>query len=167
MARRQFSEEDKARARAIYEERGPTAAAEALDTSKGTIGRWAKDGGWRTVRNERTRAATEARMADRELRREELRIKLLERAHVALDRMQVPHVEFVGRAGDRQEIDFPTAGAFRDYAAATKDLVNTFRLEIGEATSREEQVRRDKVEAEAERILSQLNVNGNGKVHAG
>lgn len=163
MARPNYSDRDRERARAIYEERGPTVAAEALGCSKGTIGKWAKDGDWRTVRVERTHAATEAAAADRALKREELRNKLLDQAIEALTRMNAAHVEFVGKDGRREELEHPSAGGFKDYAVAARELVYTFRLEMGEATSREEQVRRDKVEAEADRLLAQLgNVNGNG-----
>lgn len=64
MARRAYTDDEKAEALRLYETDGPSKASKALGIPKGTIGRWAKAAGVGTVPSEKTRAATEAAQID-------------------------------------------------------------------------------------------------------
>ncbi|HCB56840.1 MAG TPA: hypothetical protein DEP82_02605 [Arthrobacter bacterium] len=62
---------------ALYETSGPTAVADKLGIPKGTVTGWAKESGVRTVRNSRTREATEAASVDAQAAMAELRLQVL------------------------------------------------------------------------------------------
>lgn len=64
MARRQYTEEQKAEALRIYQAEGTTAAAKQTGIPKPTISSWARRDGVRTVRNQRTADAVEAATLD-------------------------------------------------------------------------------------------------------
>ena len=68
--RRTYSHTEKAEALKLYEEQGPTAVQDQLGIPKGTVAYWARSSGVRTVRNERTREATEAASLDARARRQ-------------------------------------------------------------------------------------------------
>lgn len=144
------------RARAIYEERGPTAAAEALECSKGTISAWARAGKWRTVRNEKTAAAVEARRTDLAKRREDMRDRLMDEIHETLDRLRQPQIAFVGQQGKQVEYPRPPA---QDHFALVKSigtLIDKFRLESGEATERTEQINQSEFDREVADLVKQV-----------
>lgn len=60
MARRVYTDEEKAEALRIYESDGPSAVLRDLGIPKGTVSRWAKAAGIGTVRNEKMAEAREA-----------------------------------------------------------------------------------------------------------
>lgn len=64
MARRTYTEEQKAEAVKLYEEHGTTAASKQTGIPKNTIQGWARKAGVRTVRQAKTAAATEAAKSD-------------------------------------------------------------------------------------------------------
>lgn len=126
----------------LYAELGLAEAHRRTGVGKSTLRRWAKLAGILVDDAERTRAATEASVAVKaqvqaELR-EGLRIKLLEKAHDLLGRMDAPHVEFKGNHANQVEYPIAPAGAVKDYAIAFAVLLDKYRLEVGEATGRTE-----------------------------
>ena len=72
MARRAYTEDEKAEALKLYEEQGPGAVQKQLGIPKGTVGRWAKAAGVGTVRTENVRARVEAAQLDNAERRANL-----------------------------------------------------------------------------------------------
>lgn len=64
MAKRQYTDAQRQEALDLYETDGPTAVLRQLGIPKETVTTWAKRAGIRTVRNEKTAAATEARITD-------------------------------------------------------------------------------------------------------
>lgn len=82
--------------------------------------------------------AAEVNAAKRDRLREELRLKLLEKAHDLLERMDRPHVEFKGNNANQVEYPIAPAGAVKDYAIAFAVVLDKYRLEVGEATGRTE-----------------------------
>lgn len=64
MARRQYTEEQKAEALDLYSTTGPTAVQKKLGIPKATVASWARRTGVQTVRNEKTHAATQAASID-------------------------------------------------------------------------------------------------------
>lgn len=70
--RRTYTPAEKAEALKLYETEGPTAVLKQLGIPKGTTARWAQAAGIGTVRNERTREATEAASLDARARRQRI-----------------------------------------------------------------------------------------------
>ena len=70
--RRNYTDAEKAEALRMYEEEGPSAVQKNLGIPKNTVAGWAKAAGVRTVRNERTREAVEAKVLDGRARRQRI-----------------------------------------------------------------------------------------------
>lgn len=70
--RRTYTDTEKAEALKLYETEGPSAVEKQLGIPKGTVAYWASSSGVRTVRNERTREATEAASLDARARRQRI-----------------------------------------------------------------------------------------------
>jgi hypothetical protein len=62
----------------------------------------------------------------------------MEKAVDLLDRMDAPLIDFVGKDGKAVEHPIAPAGAVRDYAVSVGILIDKYRLEVGEATTRSE-----------------------------
>ena len=90
MARRAYTEDEKAEALRIYEEHGPTAAQKQTGIPKGTITRWAKAAGVETVSAENTRKATEAIQLTNAERRARLAERLYGIAETSADLLENP-----------------------------------------------------------------------------
>lgn len=70
--RKTYTDTEKAEALKLYETDGPSAVEKQLGIPKGTVAYWAQQAGVRTVRNERTREATEAASLDARARRQKI-----------------------------------------------------------------------------------------------
>lgn len=153
MERRTYTNEEKAEALALYAAEGPTAVQRHLGIAKATVSNWARANDVRTVRNERTAAATEAIRLDREQTRERLRDEMLRRALDLLDRMDQEHIDFRGKDAKRVTYPKPSASGCQAYATAAAILLDKFRLEVGEVTGRTETTTRDHLDREIEHLL--------------
>ena len=83
-----YTEAQRAEAVALYETDGPTAVQNQLGIPKNTVMSWAKKAGVRTVRNESTREAVEARVVDGKLRRSGIASRLYAQAEKILDDLE-------------------------------------------------------------------------------
>ncbi|MFJ4286417.1 hypothetical protein ACIPY0_12295 [Paenarthrobacter nicotinovorans] len=83
-----YTEEQRAEALKLYEAEGPTAVEKQLGIPKNTVASWAKQAGIRTVRNESTRAAVEAKVIDGKLRRQNITHRLYAQAEKILDDLE-------------------------------------------------------------------------------
>lgn len=90
MARRAYTEDEKAEALKLYEEQGPGAVQKQLGIPKGTVGRWAKAAGVGTVRTENVRARVEAAQLDNAERRANLVKRLYGLAEASADLLEAP-----------------------------------------------------------------------------
>lgn len=90
MARRAYSDEEKAEALRIYQEHGPSAVEKQLGIPKGTVGRWAKAAQIGTVRTENVRARVEAAQLDNAERRANLVKRLYGIAETSMDLLEEP-----------------------------------------------------------------------------
>lgn len=135
--RRTYTNAERSAALTAYEEAGPTQAQKLTGINKGTITRWAKSHSLATVASEKTAKATEAARVNAALKREELRVLLLDKAIDLLKRMDEEHIDFRGK--DNEEVKFPKApaGAVQNYATSAAILIDKLRLELGETTGRE------------------------------
>lgn len=151
-----YGEEQKAKALALYVEHGPREAARLTKIPQQTISRWAKAAGVRTEHTARTNAATEAATAERERSREDLRRRMLDRAHELLDWMNEPQVDFKGQQAERVVYDRPPAQDQKALATAMAILLDKFRLEMGEATGRTETVTQSEFDREVSELIEKL-----------
>ena len=90
MARRAYTDDEKAEALKLYEEHGPSAVQKRLGIPKGTVGRWAKAAQIGTVRSENVRARVEAAQLDNAERRALLVKRLYGLAETSMDLLEQP-----------------------------------------------------------------------------
>lgn len=138
---REYTEDEKARALDLYGSVGLAEAARETDIPKPTIQSWARRTGLpHTDAAAKTREATLAASARADQLRAGIRLKLLVKADRLLDRMDEPHVEFKNSAKEIRQVTYPTApaAAVQNYATSVGILIDKYRLEVGEATTRSE-----------------------------
>lgn len=138
---REYTEEEKASALALYGEVGLAEAWRQTRIPKPTIASWARRAGLpHTDASAKTAQATMAASARADQLRAELRVSLLEKAVDLLGRMDAEHIEFKNSAKEIREVVYPIApaGAVQNYATSVGILIDKYRLEAGEATTRSE-----------------------------
>jgi hypothetical protein len=122
---------------AAYVEVGLSEASRRTQIPKPTIAMWAKQHGvLSTSRDERyaqTGLMTERRIERAREQRLALRERMVERVHDLLDRMDAPHIDFVGKDGREVIHPIAPAQAVKDYAISVGVLIDKMRLESGEA----------------------------------
>lgn len=91
MARRVYTEEQKAEALRIYENEGPSEAARQTGIPKGTIAAWGKRTGVQTYAAQNTREATEVAQANNAERRANLVKRLYGVAEQSMDLIESPN----------------------------------------------------------------------------
>lgn len=90
MARRAYTEDEKAEALRIYEEHGPTAAQKQTGIDKSTVRKWARAAGVATVATVKTQAATQAMQVSNAERRAKLVSRLYGIAEAGIDLIESP-----------------------------------------------------------------------------
>lgn len=138
---RTYSEDEKAAALTLYASHGLAEAWRQTGIPKPTIASWARRAGLpHTDAAAKTREATEAAAARADELRMRIRYKTLEKADDMLDRMDAPHTEFKNSAKEIREVTYPIApaDAVKAYATSFGILMDKYRLEVGEATTRSE-----------------------------
>lgn len=150
-----YTAQQKVAAIAIYAEHGGREAGRRTGVHESTIRRWAAEAGVRHTPAQ-IAAATEANRERRQQLREQLRAEMLEKALDVLRRMDEEHIDFKG--ANVKQVTYPKApaAACQHYATTLAILIDKFRLEIGEATSREEVVTVDKIDREIARLNEEL-----------
>lgn len=139
MARTIYSDEEKAAALDLIREVGLAEAWRRLRTiPKPTLGSWAQKAGIHSDAAAKTAVAVEAAQVRAKQLREELRVMLLEKAVDLLQRMDAEHVDFKGKDADQVTYPIAPAGAVQNYATSVGILIDKYRLEVGEATTRSE-----------------------------
>lgn len=98
-----YTQQQRTEALRIYETEGPTAVTKQLGIPKGTVTGWAKANGTRTVRNERTRDAVEAKVVDAKLRRATIADRLYGQAEKILDDLESPEFRTILKAAMGEE----------------------------------------------------------------
>lgn len=142
--RRVYTAEEKAEALTVYETEGLAEAVRATGIPKGTISVWALREDVHTVYTpEKMREAIEQASATREAaraeKRETLRDLLLDKSIDMLQRMDAEHSLWVG-VKDPKKLTYDQAEAAdcQRYAVSAGILIDKYRLEMGETTSRAE-----------------------------
>jgi hypothetical protein len=159
-----YTDKQKAEALELYMEHGPGEASRRTKIPRATISGWARDAGKVRDRETRTAAATKAAQESFAARRARLKDELLGKVLDLLNRMDQEHVDFKGQFAARVTYEKPPADAVRNYATSVGILIDKMRLELGEATSRDESV--SDLDREIERLLGQMAPPDEAHVHA-
>lgn len=147
MARRSYTDQERARALELYREHGPAEAERRCGVPKKTISSWAARAGVQTDAPERTRAAIEQARLGWEQRRAGLADRLGEVAEL-----------LVGK------IEEESAADARRHATVVGIFVEKAELLTGRATGRDERVVIDEIDQTIDRILSGAEKpHGNGR----
>lgn len=152
-----YTDEQKAEAVRLYVEIGPDEAATRVGCDRRTIYRWL--GRYATfVADEKKEATRLETVARHQAKRDEVRELLLDQTLDALHRMKEPHIDYRGKDSDRVEWETAPAGAFKDYATAAAILIDKYRLEMGESTSRTESLDASRVDIELARTVEEWRI---------
>ena len=139
MARSKYTDDQKAEALRLYETEGPAEAARRTGINKNTIASWAARKGLQTDAPARLAAAVEMARLTREEKRKVFRDELIDSMLARLRSMDA-EMTIVTKKGDTLTIPVSPQGQ-RDLSTAVKNLTETLRLELGEATDIREDVR--------------------------
>jgi len=140
----------------VFSRGGPSEAARQTGIAKQRITQWAKVAGVRTSAPQRTAEATKMRRLQGEAFREEVKEKLLRRVDTALELMVTQTTTHVGQQGKEVTYERPPAQDFRHYAMSAGILVDKFRLESGESTSKTEHVNQTEFDAEVKALTEKV-----------
>lgn len=133
-----YSEAEMDAAIALALSSGIAEASRQTGIARPTIFRWLRKAGLVTDHTPKTQSATIAAAARADQLRAELRGRLLEKALDLLNRMDAVHVDFKGKGPIQVEYPIAPAAAVQNYATSVGILIDKYRLEVGEATSRSE-----------------------------
>lgn len=151
-----YTDQQRADALTAYINHGAAEASRRLDIPARTIRRWANDAELTAARTQKLEEAHAALAVRHGEMREELRVRLLEKALDALDRMDSVHVDYRGKDARRVEWEVAPSGAFKDYATGAAILIDKYRLEMGEHTARAEVTNESAIDAEVRRLVDEL-----------
>jgi transposase-like protein len=129
---RKYTAEQKAEAMKLYQEAGPGEAARCLHIPMPTIASWSRRAGIQTDAPNSVKAAIEMARLSREQKRELLREKLLDQALSLVGDMDGT-VLLITKKGEQLKLPASPSDK-KDLAKAMRDVVETFRLEVGEST---------------------------------
>jgi hypothetical protein len=144
-----YTDATRERAIELYREHGPTRAARQLSAEIGftvhrqTLLRWAQKAGVTSNAVDTMAAAHAAEEARREAQRDRIKSKLLQTIEDLLDRIPLPHIEFKGNNAHQVQYPVAPSSACASYAVAIGTLIDKYRLENGESTSRGEVTGKD------------------------
>jgi transposase-like protein len=140
VAKREYTEEFRTEALALYQQVGASEAARRLHMPAPTLTSWARRAGVQSDAGPTTRAAIEQAKLTNEQRRERIITKLYEQAERLIDRMHEPQTDYKGQQAREVRFDEAQADAVKNLGAAVKDLLDRAELLSGQATSRTESV---------------------------
>ena len=151
----QYTDDQKAEAVRLYLEHGPAHAAEVVGCSQRSVYHWLGFQGLQPKNPDEHRAETVARHT---AKRETLRELLMDRAIDMLHRMNEPHVATIMHDGEIAEIIHQKAEAAdcKSYGIALGILVDKYRLEMGEATVRSEEVASHDIDRSVAQLVAEL-----------
>ncbi len=133
-----YTDRQRAEAINLYIAVGTTKASEQSGIPKRTLLRWVKDSDVVAQARDKTDIARVELARSNAERRERIKTLLLEKIEDLIGRMSLPHIDFKGK--DAAKVTYPTAtsGDVKNYAVSVAVLIDKYRLEMGESTSRAE-----------------------------
>lgn len=159
-----WSEDDRNLALMLYPEKGTAQTARETGIPPRTIRRWVNEANLAAARSLALKEGGALLAKTHEVMREEVRVLLLEKTLDLLERFDVPHVEYKAAGAEMHRLEHPaaTSGDVKNYAGAIHQLIDKYRLEMGESTGRTENVTLGLVESEIQKLEAEL-----GNVAAG
>lgn len=141
MARRTYSDEDKAAALLLLADASKTfyEVRDATGIPVGTLHGWATEAGYQRS-DDKTEAATIRRRLRLSAKREALAERFLDKADDMMERMDEPHIVMYQKDGEALVIPMGDSSDCKNYATAAAIMLDKFRLEMGESTDRTEHV---------------------------
>ena len=136
-----YTDQQRQQALDLYLQHGTAETARRLNIPKRTVRHWANQAQLAAARGENLEAAHRQLALQHEEMRQELRSRLLEQAIDALDHMNAPHVDYRGKDVTKIVFAEAPADAWKAYAVTAEILIDKYRLEVGEATERVDNVR--------------------------
>ena len=135
-----YTDIQKTQAVDLYLKHGASEASNRLDIPRRTISSWVTKQGLAQAKGEQTEAAREQLALKNAERRERIRSLILEKAEDIRGRMDEPHIDFKAAGKELHKVEWETArsGDVKNYAVSFAILIDKYRLEMGEATSRTE-----------------------------
>lgn len=148
----------------LYVTHGSIEASEQTGVPPRTIRHWANQADLAKARTQNLEAAALVLTARHHSMRQELRLRLIEKAVDMLDRIDQPHEHIVTLTGatgegahvERLELALPTAGDVKSYATAFGILLDKYRLELGESTGRTEHVGTDDIDRTYRQLVAEI-----------
>jgi len=133
-----YTDEQKREAVDLYLEYGAAEAATRTSIPRRTISSWITKRGLAQAKGQQTEAARQQLAAKNAERRERIRTTILEKAEDILDRMDQPHVDYRAAGKELHQVEWDTArsGDVKNYAVSFAILIDKYRLEMGEHTSK-------------------------------
>ena len=152
-----YTDEQRTEALTLYEEHGTAETNRRTGVPSRTLRRWANTAGVAAAR-ELALIEGGARLNQiHEVLRAEARVLMAEKIVDLLERIDEPHTEYKAAGKELHTLKHPVATStdVRNYVTSIKALVESYRLEMGEATGRIETT--SKVDAELERMAREFN----------
>lgn len=147
-----FTKAQRAKAVELAHLEGVAHAAEATGCSRQSIYNWIKD----SIDTEKTPEEIQREALYQSTLRASIRIRLLEKIDNLLDRFDQPHYDYRGKDADRVTWDSATSGDIRSYATAIGILLDKYRLEMGEATSRSRLEGTDDIDRSVQNLVAEM-----------
>ena len=167
--RRTYSQEEKAKALALCVEKGSYQASKQLGIPQGTLANWMVKADIASVAQQKMQKAQLARETRIAAKRAALRERLLEEAAYCAEAIHNEHIDFksAGKEGPVKVV-FPVApaAAVQNYATALGILLDKFRLESGEVTSRDERhvIAQSEFDRKVQDLLADMDARAEGQV---
>jgi hypothetical protein len=148
----------------LYVTHGSVEASEQTGVPPRTIRHWANQAELAKARTQNLEAGALVLAARHNSMRQELRLRLMEKAVDMLDRIDQPHEHIVTLTGatgegahvERLPLDLPTATDVKSYATAFGILLDKYRMEMGESTGRTEHIGTDDIDRTYRQLVAEI-----------
>jgi len=153
-----WSDEERRDALHLYTEVGTAEAARRSGIPARSIRRWANEADLAAARSLALEEGGRLLAKTHQAMRQEARVLLMEKVVDLLERMDQPHSEWkvVGNSVEKVTYDIATSGDVKNYAASINQLIDKYRLEMGEATARTEEVASGDIDRSVIQLVAEL-----------
>ena len=152
----QYTDDQKAEAVRLFADQGATAAARLIGCHRDTIYRWVEE----SSDGIKTKAEEEAEVWYQSRLRSALRRRLMIKALDMLDRMDERHKDYRGKDVVEVWWDSASSADVKNYALAFAILLDKYRLEMGEATARTEEMASHDIDHSVAQLVAELGRRG-------
>lgn len=152
------TDEERQNALVLYLQLGTAGVSRETGIPPRTIRRWANEANLAAARTLVLQEGGVLLAKTHEVMREEVRVLLLEKTLDLLERIDQPHIEYKAAGSELHRLEHPiaTSGDVKNYAGSITQLLEKYRLEMGESTGRTETLTLGVIEAEVQRLEAEL-----------